>query len=122
MKRSTATTFLKTHTAVLKLHDSRLVTQILRARKGTPEARPDLSLRAIFPDLQPPDIRLYLRPMLSDAQMALLVKTKAARESLGFTRAWADDRGSIWMKKDDNATPIRVHGKRTLDHLRSGSD
>lgn len=122
MKRDQQPASPKIHTVIFRLHESKSVAALLLARKGTPSARPNLSLRTIFPQANMPDHKLFLRPLLSSTTVELLKKAKAARASLGFKYAWGDDRGVIWMKRDEQAQPIQIYNLRSLERLSGGVD
>lgn len=138
MRRDNGTASLKLHTMVFSLHESLKVAELLKARKGTPGpqqpsgdgpagrspmVRPDMTLQAVFSDANmPADLKVHLRPMLTDAQAELLAKAKAAKERLHYKYAWTDDLGVVWLKRADEATPIQIFSEKTLDRLRADDD
>lgn len=122
MIRDSSSNSPKLHTMIFRLHQSGLVAELLSARKGTATNRPDLSLRAIFPTSNMPDRKMYLRPLLSAATIELLKHTKAARVPMGYKYAWGDDRGDIWMKKDNASQPKQIYSLKTLERLRGNDD
>lgn len=121
LKQDRSSRRVKSHSVVVRLHSSKLVSIILDARKEGSK-RKQLKHVDIFPALTATDRFIYLRPMLTDSKQALLKLANAAKEKLGYKFCWVNDYGTIYLKRDEAAEPIVVRDEKCLQGLPDGPD
>ena len=107
---------VKSHNILVRLHSSKLVSQILTARRGLKKNNgyKPLSHVSVFPRLTATNRLIYIRPMLTEYKYALLRLANEAKCQLDFKYCWATDNGTIFLKKDDSADPILIRDENSL--------
>lgn len=122
MRRDPTAVKVKLHNVCIRLYDGKMAATILMARKSTEKRKVDMRLQSIFTGPDIPDKKLYIRPCITDAQRLLLLEVKQWAEKNSYKFAWTDDYGIIWLKRDENSTPIAIHSSRALSRIQSATD
>ena len=116
LKRDKSQKSVKSHNILVRLHSSKLVSQILTARKDLKKNNgfKPLGHIQVFPTLSASNRLIFIRSMLTDYKYNLLWLAIDAKTKLGFKYCWATDNGTIYLKKNDGTVPILIRDEKSL--------
>lgn len=124
LKKDVSRKQIKSHNIAIRLHSSKLVSQIINARGNFRKNHQHQPLKhsEIFPETNATNRIIYIRRMLSEFKYQLLKLASDVKTRLGYKYCWATDNGTILIKKDDSSDPIVIRDETSLSALESPGD